>query len=94
MLIELRQERTEGAVQDGWKFATAVDHTLTAAGEAFDQREIRLCGAHHIAETDLVGRLRQAAMIGYINAFYLMALTAALSVPLAFLLARLGTEPK
>lgn len=29
---------------------------------------------------------RQAAMIGYINAFYLFALTAALAVPLAFLM--------
>lgn len=33
---------------------------------------------------------RQAAMIGYINAFYMMALTAACSVPLAFLLRRPG----
>jgi DHA2 family multidrug resistance protein len=31
---------------------------------------------------------RQAAMIGYVNAFYLMALTAALSVPLAFFMQR------
>jgi DHA2 family multidrug resistance protein len=31
---------------------------------------------------------RQAAMIGYVNAFYLMALTAALSVPLAFFMRR------
>jgi DHA2 family multidrug resistance protein len=29
---------------------------------------------------------RQAMMIGYINAFYLFALTAALSVPLAWLM--------
>ena len=29
---------------------------------------------------------RQAAMIGYINAFYLLAFTAAAAVPLAFLL--------
>jgi DHA2 family multidrug resistance protein len=29
---------------------------------------------------------RQAAMIGYVNAFYLMAVTAAAAVPLAFLL--------
>jgi DHA2 family multidrug resistance protein len=29
---------------------------------------------------------RQAAMIGYINAFYLFAFTAALSVPVAFLM--------
>jgi DHA2 family multidrug resistance protein len=27
---------------------------------------------------------RQAAMIGYVNAFYLMAATAAVSVPFAF----------
>jgi DHA2 family multidrug resistance protein len=31
---------------------------------------------------------RQAAMIGYVNAFYLMAATAALSVPLAFFMQR------
>lgn len=31
---------------------------------------------------------RQAAMIGYINAFYMMALTAAVAVPLAMLLQR------
>jgi DHA2 family multidrug resistance protein len=31
---------------------------------------------------------RQAAMIGYVNAFYLMAVTAALSVPLAFFMQR------
>jgi DHA2 family multidrug resistance protein len=31
---------------------------------------------------------RQAAMIGYVNAFYLMAATAAISVPLAFLMQR------
>jgi len=29
---------------------------------------------------------RQAAMIGYVNAFYLMAVTAAAAVPLALLL--------
>ena len=29
---------------------------------------------------------RQAAMIGYINAFYLFAFTAAIAVPLAFLM--------
>ena len=29
---------------------------------------------------------RQAAMIGYINAFYLFSITAAVAVPLAFLL--------
>jgi DHA2 family multidrug resistance protein len=29
---------------------------------------------------------RQAAMIGYVNAFYMMALTAAAAVPLALLL--------
>ena len=35
----------------------------------------------------LAGELqRQAAMIGYINAFYLFAITAALSVPVAFLM--------
>ncbi|MFM7302701.1 MAG: MFS transporter, partial [Alphaproteobacteria bacterium] len=31
---------------------------------------------------------RQAAMIGYVNAFYLMAATAAISVPLAFFMQR------
>jgi DHA2 family multidrug resistance protein len=31
---------------------------------------------------------RQAAMIGYVNAFYLMGFTAAVAVPLAFLLRR------
>lgn len=35
---------------------------------------------------------RQAAMIGYINAFYLMAFTAAAAVPLAFLLHRMPKE--
>ena len=31
---------------------------------------------------------RQAAMIGYVNAFYLMAITGFISVPLALLLRR------
>ena len=35
---------------------------------------------------------RQAAMIGYINAFYMMALTAAVSVPLALLLQRVPSQ--
>ncbi len=35
---------------------------------------------------------RQAAMIGYINAFYMMAFTAAAGVPLAFLLRRVPRE--
>ena len=34
---------------------------------------------------------RQAAMIGYINAFYMMALTAVVAVPLAVLLQRVPT---
>lgn len=36
---------------------------------------------------------RQAAMIGYINAFYLFAITGALSVPLAFLMRDVPREP-
>ncbi|MFM9938579.1 MAG: DHA2 family efflux MFS transporter permease subunit [Hyphomicrobiaceae bacterium] len=36
---------------------------------------------------------RQAAMIGYVNAFYLMAFTAAAAVPLACLLRRQAPEP-
>jgi DHA2 family multidrug resistance protein len=36
---------------------------------------------------------RQAAMIGYINAFYLMAITAALAVPLALLLRNAAPPP-
>ena len=35
---------------------------------------------------------RQAAMIGYVNAFYLMALTAAAAMPLAFLLRNAARE--
>ncbi len=35
---------------------------------------------------------RQAAMIGYINAFYMMALTAAVAVPLAMLLQRVPAQ--
>jgi DHA2 family multidrug resistance protein len=35
---------------------------------------------------------RQAAMIGYINAFYMMAVTAAVSVPLAILLRRMPAQ--
>ena len=34
--------------------------------------------------------LRQAAMIGYVNAFYLMAFTALAATPLACLLRRAG----
>jgi MFS transporter, DHA2 family, multidrug resistance protein len=34
---------------------------------------------------------RQAAMIGYLNAFYMMALTATVSIPLALLLKRVPT---
>lgn len=37
--------------------------------------------------------MRQAAMIGYVNAFYMMALTAAAAVPLAFLLRNGTPEP-
>ena len=36
---------------------------------------------------------RQATMIGYVNAFYLMALTAAVTAPLACLLKRRPREP-
>ncbi|MFT5172630.1 MAG: DHA2 family multidrug resistance protein [Gammaproteobacteria bacterium] len=36
---------------------------------------------------------RQAAMIGYINAFYLMAFTASAAVPLALLLRRMPKDP-
>ena len=35
---------------------------------------------------------RQAAMIGYINAFYLMAVTAAVAVPLAFMLQKVPAQ--
>jgi MFS transporter, DHA2 family, multidrug resistance protein len=35
---------------------------------------------------------RQAAMIGYVNAFYMMAATAAAAVPLACLLRSVGRE--
>lgn len=37
---------------------------------------------------------RQAAMIGYINAFYMMALTAVVSIPLAVLLRRPPAQPR
>lgn len=37
--------------------------------------------------------MRQAAMIGYVNAFYMMALTATAAVPLAFLLRNAAPEP-
>ena len=37
--------------------------------------------------------LRQAAMIGYLNAFYLMAFTALAAVPLAVLMRRVKREP-
>ncbi len=36
---------------------------------------------------------RQAAMIGYVNAFYMMAVTAAVSIPLAFLLRNGARQP-
>jgi DHA2 family multidrug resistance protein len=36
--------------------------------------------------------LRQAAMIGYLNAFYLMAFTALAAVPLAVLMRRVKRE--
>ena len=37
--------------------------------------------------------LRQAAMIGYLNAFYLMAFTALAAMPLAALMRRVKREP-
>ncbi len=37
---------------------------------------------------------RQAAMIGYVNAFYMMAFTAAAAVPLAFLLRAVVRKPQ
>jgi DHA2 family multidrug resistance protein len=37
---------------------------------------------------------RQAAMIGYINAFYLFTITAALSVPVAFLMRDVPRDAK
>ena len=37
---------------------------------------------------------RQAAMIGYVNAFYMMALTAAVAITLAFLLRTAPAEPR
>ncbi|HEX4894614.1 MAG TPA: DHA2 family efflux MFS transporter permease subunit [Hyphomicrobiaceae bacterium] len=37
---------------------------------------------------------RQAAMIGYINAFHMMALTAAISVPLAMLLSNISAQKR
>jgi hypothetical protein len=37
--------------------------------------------------------LRQASMIGYINAFYLLALTAAVAVPLVWLMRNRSVEP-
>ena len=38
--------------------------------------------------------LRQAAMIGYINAFYMMAITAAVSIPLAVCLRRVPSQKR
>ena len=37
--------------------------------------------------------LRQAAMIGYLNAFYLMAFTALAAVPLAAFMRRVTRDP-
>ena len=51
---------------------------------------------HVIAVTTIVARnrgRRQAAMIGYLNAFYLMAFTALAAVPLAVLMRRVKREP-
>ena len=51
----------------------------------------RLPDASHIGTTNSLIRLtnevqRQASMIGYINAFYLIALTAGVAVPLVWLM--------
>jgi DHA2 family multidrug resistance protein len=72
------------------EFITPYNKTLTMPGGLPPQWSLDSPGSLQTLSNEI---LRQSAMIGYVNAFYLMAIAALVAMPLAGFMQRIRREP-